>query len=115
MERFDIIATQTPGIIQFSNYEEVKNALSEYVSAFTDIDYDSEGIEAAERDSKELKTHKDTITKVKKEINNAYSAPYVEIEKKLDELINMLDIPFRAAKSYVDEYEKECWVINRKK
>ena len=38
MERFDIIATQTPGIIQFSNYEEVKNALSEYVSAFTDID-----------------------------------------------------------------------------
>ena len=67
MEHFDIIATQTPGIIQFSNYEEVKGALSEYVSAFTDIDYDSVGIEAAERDSKELKSHKDTITKVKKE------------------------------------------------
>ena len=107
MERFDIIATQTPGIIQFSNYEEVKSALSDYVSAFTDIDYDSIGIEAAERDSKELKAHKDTITKVKKEINNAYSAPYVEIEKKLDELINILDKPFKAAKSYVDEYEKD--------
>ena len=108
MNPFEIVATQTPGVINFSNYQEVKNALSEYVSSnYANVDYSLEGIDAAERDSKELKTHRDAIAKVKKEINAAYSAPYVEIEKKLDELIAILDVPLKKAKSYVDEAAKD--------
>ena len=107
MKSFEIIATQTPGIVQFSNYEEIKAALVNYADGFLGIDYSNEGVEAAERDSKELKAHKDTITKVKKEINAAYSAPYIEIEKKLDELTAILDVPLKKAKSYVDETSKK--------
>lgn len=108
MSEFEIIASQTPGIIEFSNYEEIRNGLTAYVdSRFSNIDYSVEGREMAERDSKELKSHKDAITKVKKELNAAYSAPYVEVEKKLNELIAILDEPLKKAKNFVDDFEKE--------
>lgn len=40
-------------------------------------------------------------------MKEAYSAPYVDVEKKLDELASILDIPYKKAKDYVDKAEKE--------
>ena len=111
MKTFEIITTQQPGIVTFDNYETIKENLTRYVSeSFTDVDYNIAGLDAATADRDELKKTKDVITKTKKELKSAYSAPYVEIEKKLDELIKIIDGPYKIAKEFVDEAEANAKV-----
>lgn len=106
MKTFEIITTQQPGIVTFDNYETIKENLTRYVTeSFTNVDYTIAGLDAATADRDELKKTKDVITKTKKELKSAYSAPYVEIEKKLDELIMIIDGPYKIAKKFVDEAE----------
>ena len=106
MKTFEIITSQTPGIVTFDNYELIKENLTRYVEeSFSDVDYSIAGIDAATADRDELKKTKDIITKTKKDLKTAYSAPYVEIEKKLDELLKIIEGPFKAAKEFVDEAE----------
>lgn len=108
MDELIISAKQTPGVVTFDNYEELKAGLTQYVKeTFDFVDYEQEGVDVAAADCKELKKKKDAITKVKKELKNAYSAPYEEVEKKLDELISILDVPYKKAKDYADTAEKK--------
>ena len=107
MDKFDISASQTPGVVRFDNYDELKAGLINYVKSFEGVDYDNLGIKVAEEDRDELKHRKDEITKVKKSLKEAYSKPYLEVEEKLDELASILDEPYKYAKNYVDEAEKD--------
>lgn len=107
MGKFEIAASQTPGVVRFDNYDELKAGLINYVKSFEGVDYDNLGIKAAEEDRDELKHRKDEITKVKKNLKEAYSKPYTEVEEKLDELASILDEPYKYAKNYVDEAEKD--------
>lgn len=106
MNKFELITTQQPGIVTFDNYELIKENLTRYVSeSFENVDYNIRGYEAAKADRDELKQTKDIITKTTKELKAAYSAPYVEIENKLNELAEILDGPYKKAKAFVDETE----------
>ena len=106
MNKFELITTQQPGIVTFDNYELIKENLTRYVSeSFENVDYNIRGYEAAKADRDELKQTKDIITKTTKELKTAYSAPYVEIENKLNELAEILDGPYKKAKAFVDETE----------
>lgn len=42
----------------------------------------------------------------KKEIEEAYTAPYVDVQAKLDELIEMVKVPFKIADDFIKEAEK---------
>ena len=107
MVEFEIMATQTPGIVTFDNFDELKNGLQQYIKEnFDGVNYEEQGIKVAEADRDELKKRRDIIAKAKKELKEAYSAPYNEVEKKLDELATILEQPFKRAKEYVDEAEK---------
>ena len=106
MEKIELITTQKPGVVSFENYEVIKENLTRYVEeSFKDIDYSVQGYEAAKTDCDELKQTKDIISKTAKELKAAYSAPYVEIEKKLNELAEILDEPYKRAKQFVDDAE----------
>ena len=106
MKSFELITTQQPGQVTFDNYETIKENLTDYVAEFFEnVDYDIQGYEAAKADRDELKQKKDIISKTAKELKVAYSAPYVEIENKLNELVNILDVPYKRAKTFVDETE----------
>lgn len=108
MKRLELITTQQPGFVTFDNYETIKENLTRYVAdAFADADYNLQGYEAAVADRDELKQTKDIITKTTKELKAAYSAPYVEIEDKLNELAAILDGPYKRAKQFVDDTESE--------
>lgn len=107
MTNFEILATQTPGVVRFDNYEELKTGLEAYVKdTFDVVNYEEQGITVAKADRDELKERKDVITKAKKELKEAYSAPYTEVEKKLDELAKIIEAPYKRAKEFVDEAEK---------
>lgn len=102
-----ILANQTPGIVTFENYEEVKTSLQTYINeTFAEIDYDKEGLEIASADYEELKKMRDVVTKKQKELEKAYSAPYVTVETMLKEIVSIIDVPYKKAKTFVDTAEK---------
>lgn len=116
MDNLTIISTSTPGVVTFDNFQEVKANLETYVQeTFEGIDYEKEGIDIAIADRDELKKMRDVVSKKQKEIEKIYSAPYISVEKMLKELIDIIDVPYKCAKSYVDialENQKREAVMN---
>lgn len=107
MENLIIRASQTPGIVTFENFEEVKAALQQYVQeTFPDTSYSELGIDTATADRDECKKVRDVIAKKQKELKEAYSAPFVAVEDMLDELIAIIDVPYKRAKAFVDDNYK---------
>ena len=108
MSEIIIKASQTPGIVTFDNYEEVKEKLEEVVGVkYKDVDYNKEGIDVASTDFDELKKIKSAISDKQKELKKAYSAPYETVDKMLSELLSIVDPYYKSAKNYIDTYEKE--------
>lgn len=107
MEDLIIRASQTPGIVTFENFEEVKAALRQYVQeTFPDTSYSELGINVATADRDECKKVRDAIAKKQKELKEAYSAPFVAVEDMLNELISIIDVPYKRAKAFVDDNYK---------
>ena len=73
---------------------------------FANVDYESEGFEVASADYEELKKMRDVVTKKQKELEKAYSAPYVAVEAMLKEIVSIIDGPYKKAKTFVDSAEK---------
>lgn len=73
---------------------------------FANVDYESEGFEVASSDYEELKKMRDVVTKKQKELEKAYSAPYVAVEAMLKEIVSIIDGPYKKAKTFVDSAEK---------
>ena len=115
MKNLIINSTSTPGIVTFDNFQELKMGLETYVQeTFEGVNYEEEGIDIATADRDELKKMRDAITKKQKEIEKIYSAPYVSVEKMLKELVEIIDVPYKRAKTYVDitlENEKRASVM----
>ena len=88
-----IIADQQPGIVTFDNYEEFKIALKEYVSPYKSVDYSNANIDDAKNDLKELKNIKKSLTDAKKSLEAGYTAPFVDVKNKIDELIESVKEP----------------------
>lgn len=107
MEELVIVANQEPGKVTFDNFEEVRTELQRYVKeSFLHVDYVVDGIEAATADRDELKKLRDIVTKRQKELKEAYSAPYVTVEKMLNELVGIIDEPYKRARVFVEQNEK---------
>jgi DNA polymerase III epsilon subunit family exonuclease len=105
MNELMIAVNQTPGTITFENYEEVKARLQSYTRTFETVDYSVDGIEAATADYNELKKYRDAVAKKKKELEKGYAAPYITVNKMLDELRSIIDVPYKKAKKFVDDEE----------
>ena len=73
---------------------------------FANVDYESEGFEVASADYEELKKMRDVVTKKQKELEKAYSTPYVAVEAMLKEIVSIIDGPYKKAKTFVDSAEK---------
>ncbi|MBP3338388.1 MAG: DUF1351 domain-containing protein [Lachnospiraceae bacterium] len=104
MKDLMIISKSVPGTVSFENFDDVKAGLQAYVSeTYRDVNYDRDGIEIAVSHQDELKKMRDVVTKKQKEIEKVYSAPYIEVEKMLKELVEIIDAPYKSAKAYVDK------------
>lgn len=89
-----LYADQTPGVASFSNFEEVKEYLQEELSVYNSTEYSIDNIKQAERDLKVLKAVKKKLTDKRKELKDAYSMPIETVLEQLDELIEMVKVPY---------------------
>ena len=102
-----VLAEQEPGIVIFHNYEELREAIEKGVAYYSDFEYSIENIDVAKANRDELKKVKKCLEDKKKEIEEAYTAPYVDVDAKLTELIDMVKIPFKIADDFIKNAEKE--------
>ena len=106
-----IVTEQHPGQVSFHNFDEVRKLLGEGLSQYKDVVYSSDRIDDAKKDRDKLKAIKKKLTEKEKEIEAAYSLPYVNVKKQLDELIEMVKEPL----SIVDKFIKAQEVLAKRK
>ena len=98
---------QAPGVVLFHNYEALKNEIARGLAYYNSFEYSVEDIAVAKTNREELKRVKRLLENKKKEIEEAYTAPYIEVEQKLKELIDMVKVPFKIADEFIKNAEKE--------
>ncbi len=100
-----VISSQTPGIVTFNNFEEVREYLRNGLAVYKGIEYTS--VDEAKEDKAVLSAVKKKLTEKKKEIEKNYSAPFEVVSKQLDELIDMIKAPLDIADKYIKVKEKQ--------
>lgn len=101
-----VIAEGRPGTVTFGNYDFLKSQLEEGLAYYNLCEYTLDNIDVAKTNRDELKAVKKVLENKKKEIESAYQTPYTEVMKKLDELIEMVKLPFKNADDFIKESEK---------
>lgn len=106
--KFDLVVQteQTPGIVLFNNYEELKTNITNGVSYYSEFEYTLENYQVALKHHNELKHVKNILEKTKREIVKSYNAPLEIIEKRIDELIDLIKVPFKKVDTFIKQNEK---------
>ncbi|MCD7818409.1 MAG: 3'-5' exonuclease [Lachnospiraceae bacterium] len=99
-----ILSSQVPGTVSFNNYAELKEYLNTGLAAYQNIEYAA--VSEAREDKAVLSAVKKKLTDKKKEIEKAYSAPFEEVSRQLDELI-AVKAPLDVADKYIKTNEKK--------
>ena len=106
MKSLPIIAYQNPGTVTFENYDEIKATLQQRMNQYSAVANIGD-LDAVNSDLAEMKQYRDTISKVQKELEKAYSQPYRLVEGQLNELLSIIDEIYKPLKKYVDESKKK--------
>lgn len=95
--KFDLVvqAQQTPGVVLFNNYEQLKASIGNGVSYYSQFEYSLENYQIALKHHNELKHVKSVLEKTKREVVKNYNAPLEIVEKRIDELIDLIKIPYK--------------------
>lgn len=94
---------QNPGVVLFENYDELKQIISQGVSNYEKLEYSIENYQTVVKHYNELKQVKKSLEKAKKDLIKNYNAPLNIVEKKLDELIDLVKIPFKKADNFIKQ------------
>lgn len=106
--KFDLVvqAQQTPGVVLFNNYEQLKTSIGNGVSYYSQFEYSLENYQIALKHHNELKHVKSVLEKTKREIVKNYNAPLEIVEKRIDELIDLIKIPYKKVDTFIKQNEK---------
>lgn len=98
---------QTPGIVAFNNFDEVKAYLQAGLETYNNRVYSKNDINQAKDDLAVLKRVKKKLTDKKKELESAYGMPIEKVRSQLDELIEMVKEPYDIIDRMLKENAKE--------
>lgn len=97
---------QLPEVIGF-NFEELKTELSERTKYYETIVYTDDDIKAARSDRADLNKLKKALTDERIRRKKEYLAPFEEFEKKINEIIAIIDKPAALIDAQIKEYEQQ--------
>ena len=106
--KFDLVvqAQQTPGVVLFNNYDQLKNSIANGVSYYSEFNYTLDNYQLALKHHNELKYVKNILEKTKRDIVKSYNAPLEVVEKRIDELIDLIKVPFKKIDAFIKQNEK---------
>ena len=101
-----IVASQTPGMATFNNYEELKALLQNIHDTYMSIDYSCSSLRTMEADLKALRRAKKILNDAKKELEEGYTAPFEVVKAQLNELIDLIKEPEKRINDCIKEIER---------
>lgn len=107
MERLDVMISQENGVIDFSNFEELKGMLSEYLDEYRGASFTEESKGFAKAAVTDLRRLKRDVNDRKLQVKKMYMQPYEEFEAKTKELLALIDEPILLIDSQVKEFERK--------
>jgi len=102
-----VAAAQVPGEASFDNYDALKSYLKTGLETYNNTEYSLDNIEQARRDHFVLKSVRKKLTDTKKSILTEYSVPIEQVVQQLDELIDMVNGPYRSLDRMLKSNAKE--------
>ncbi len=96
--------TVLPSVIE-TNYDEVKNWLAEQLEKYQSLVFTEDAMKDAKADRAALNKMADALNEEKKRIKNILLTPYSDFEKKVKELMGMVEAPKNAIDLQIKEYE----------
>lgn len=87
------------------NFEELKTAVAEKMSYYTDLVYTDDQIKEAKADRAQLRKFVDAIDARRKEVKADCLKPYMALEEKLDEIKKLVQEPITKIDTQIKEYE----------
>ena len=111
MDELIINTEHKAGIAKLDNYDQIKAYLEKQLKSYENIVYLDENIKDARYDKRVLSKLKKELDEKRREIKKAYMAPYMELEERIKELIELIDKPLNVISEFlnsIDEREKEA-------
>lgn len=91
MNTFEVAITSKQGVIDFSNYEQLKQELELNLAKFDNLVVDKEGLAEYKGIRANLNKVSDLLDKERKRIKKSYSEPLLEFENKAKVLVKLVD------------------------
>lgn len=104
MEELKIIALPQLGSIQF-NEEEVKAGLAEQMKVYKELPVSAENKADRKKDIATLRKMKKAVDDRRKEVKSIWMKPYDEFERKVKEVMSLIDEPINLIDDQVKELE----------
>ena len=104
MEELKIIALPQLGSIQF-NEEEVKAGLAEQMKVYKELPVSTENKADRKKDIATLRKMKKAVDDRRKEVKSIWMKPYDEFERKVKEVMSLIDEPINLIDDQVKELE----------
>lgn len=107
---FDLVVQtqQTPGVVLFENYEQLKQNINNGISYYSGFEYSLDNYEIALKHHNELKCVKNVLEKTKREVIKSYNTPLEIVENQLEELINLVKVPFKKVDTFIKQNQKNA-------
>ncbi len=103
----ELIVTGNPGIIEFSNFEKIKQQLSVFIKQnYNEKDYNILGYDIAQKDQDTLKKLKKVFSKKRLALKKEHTAPFEQVEKMFKELEGIIDEALKPAENFVKDNDK---------
>ena len=93
--------------IEFSNFEELKEEITERLEHYNNLVIQKDDIKQAKADKAKLNKLAEAVDGRRKEIKKQYSQPLTEFEKKCKELVELIKGPVSAIDSQIKAFEEE--------
>ena len=93
-----------PKTIDF-NFDGLKAALTEGLEFYNNLVVTEDSIKSAKEDRAKLNKLRDALETKRKDVKNECMAPYTDFEKKVKELVGMIDKPIAAIDTQLKGYE----------
>lgn len=106
MAGFDVVINQQDGMIDFSNFEEIKGQLAQYLDEYRGASFTEESKGFAKAAVADLRKLKKAVNDRKAEVKKLYMRPYEEFEAKTKELLALIDEPIGLIDSQVKEFDR---------
>lgn len=107
MEELNAVINQENGMIDFNNFDQLKERLLNYLKNYKGATFTEETKAIARADIADLRKLKKAINDRKIEVKKLFMQPYEEFEVKAKELMALIDEPIELIDNQVKVFEKK--------